>query len=1226
MKSSFVFLKILLSSFFLIIVFKCLKANNDVDYLTSAEREWIKKNKNVVIGISPDYAPFEFVDSTGSYTGISAEYFKIIADKLGLQYTISTITSWDSVLLAFRNNEIQLLPSVFIHPMRSSYIDFSEPYMEVEFVVVCSDKEKIGNFNDLTGKRIACLKGWIIEDDLQKDFSNLNLNVFKSNEQMVAALLFKHVDAIVVDFASIAYYTQLQNLPGIKIAFNTGYKYEMAIGVGKNNPLLTSAIEKTIANLPKDTFQNVKNKWLNGVYIENRRQIKQILTVLIVVLLICILGILWIVNLRNAVKIKTRSLLQQLKINELNNQIAIANERRYRVLFENSSDAILILKKFTIADFNRAAESFLNNNGMQPLKGNCIKNVFKTSFLNAEINEEWWLHLTSYFENSEWSEIKLTNADGMVFYVEMACSKYIFNSDDSQVLFIRDISKRKEDEIKIKAYQESLEDLVREKTQDYIAINEELTATLEELQNEIVRKAKIERELVQNQEILKSFISQSDEGISMLDSDGRIIEWNKKLEGLLGLKKAEVEGQFIWDVEFLYQVPEKRTEAYYLELKERAGSYLNGLNEKRPFTLERFVVDKTGNDVYLITTVFPVVTPYGSIVGRISTDITRIKTIEIELKQYKDNLEKLVLEKTMEITRLSQQYLDLFQNTSDGIVFYSIENDRVEFMQMNQSAIRMLGINDGNDKNNGTPIIKQIQTAILENVRGNDFFKIALKINTINVVKLLEISNTPVLRNQLGKFQYAMFIRDISQKVRAEKEMEFSDKIFNVAQNLILVTDNNGVILKFNQSFQEASMLPPEKLNHAVYWDLLPSQSDKTNIQRVFQRVRDGEYPCEYECTWVLPNGESKFFLWKNTLIESEDGSAGCVLSSGIDLTERKLIEKYLSDSEEKFRSIFNSSYDGIAILDLDFSFLLVNTAILNLTAYSREELIKRNFLDYISGSDVNKLRQVLITCEQGKTALIENVFLARKDNLSLPVEITAQYTKIGGASMYLVIIRDITDRLMLEQKLMNAIIETEERERKRISGDLHDEAGPLLASMRIYLSTLNQRDQSKGTSTILEKVMGLLKETTDSIRRISNNISPLVLENYGLEAALKNEFESKTEFIKIDFESNIGNIRFDLNAELSIFRIVKELLNNTLKYANASSAYLSTKYNDNLLSISYTDNGKGFDLDTLMNSKHSGLGLLNILNRVKILNGQCEMQSKPGEGFHFFMKISMKV
>ncbi|MHC1707298.1 MAG: ATP-binding protein [Bacteroidales bacterium] len=200
----------------------------------------------------------------------------------------------------------------------------------------------------------------------------------------------------------------------------------------------------------------------------------------------------------------------------------------------------------------------------------------------------------------------------------------------------------------------------------------------------------------------------------------------------------------------------------------------------------------------------------------------------------------------------------------------------------------------------------------------------------------------------------------------------------------------------------------------------------------------------------------------------------------------------------------------------------------------------------------------------------------------------------------------------VLKQKLIEAVVETEANERTRIARDLHDGLGPVLSAISHYFQAyLDSKPHEKENIQI--KLQQIISDAIEEVSRISHNISPYVLEKHGLITALNN-FISTLKFngrVEVNFISEY-NERFDEKKELTVYRCITELLNNTLKHGEATSISLEIKNNKKTLIVKYSDNGKGFDINL---NKSRGMGLYNLNNRVESMGGRLVIDSTPDKG-----------
>lgn len=208
------------------------------------------------------------------------------------------------------------------------------------------------------------------------------------------------------------------------------------------------------------------------------------------------------------------------------------------------------------------------------------------------------------------------------------------------------------------------------------------------------------------------------------------------------------------------------------------------------------------------------------------------------------------------------------------------------------------------------------------------------------------------------------------------------------------------------------------------------------------------------------------------------------------------------------------------------------------------------------------------------------------------------------------------TLRKQNEAKILSAIIKTEEKERQKFAKELHDGLAPILAAIKMALSALNRSVMDKNNKIIIDKTENNVDNAITSIKEISNNLSPHILECFGLEKAIKTFTDTIITKANLEFimSFKLEGKRYNYSVEVTLYRIIGELINNTLKYASATKVEISLFSDDKNIILFYSDNGKGFDIG---NYNNKGMGLPNINSRVKSLDGDIKMYSEDKHGFY---------
>ena len=327
-----------------------------------------------------------------------------------------------------------------------------------------------------------------------------------------------------------------------------------------------------------------------------------------------------------------------------------------------------------------------------------------------------------------------------------------------------------------------------------------------------------------------------------------------------------------------------------------------------------------------------------------------------------------------------------------------------------------------------------------------------------------------------------------------------------------------------------------------------------------------------------------------------------------------------------KYKKVFSDSTDPIVLLDEQCRISDHNPSTLSLIdgknknlksisfkAFFNEEHELTTIIDHLKAK--NKLEN--FECE------LITLSGEKKECLISGNVITDSYDEIIN---YQLIIKDITKRNKLNQLLLEKIIETQEQERERISRDLHDGIGQSLAALKFHWESLKHSyKNNEDIGVELNSIPILLHETISELRTVCFNTLPLVLQEYGLIKAI--------EQIKLNVNHKDFNIVFNHNEELpeitksleiSVFRIIQEFINNSLKHSEATEVLIEIKRVEDKIILNLKDNGIGFNVNNITFFK--GNGLKNINNRVESIKGHLEITSKANVGTEFNIDFPIRL
>ncbi|MDB5201494.1 MAG: two-component sensor histidine kinase [Ferruginibacter sp.] len=213
------------------------------------------------------------------------------------------------------------------------------------------------------------------------------------------------------------------------------------------------------------------------------------------------------------------------------------------------------------------------------------------------------------------------------------------------------------------------------------------------------------------------------------------------------------------------------------------------------------------------------------------------------------------------------------------------------------------------------------------------------------------------------------------------------------------------------------------------------------------------------------------------------------------------------------------------------------------------------------------------------------------------------------------------------QQIYLNASIRFQEEERQRIAADLHDDAGPLLATARLYLNeNLVNQEKAQQIQSIFSAKQ-IIDDAILLIRNISHSLMPPTLKNFGLESATTDLFQKISGSGSINASARFHDYRqrLKVDQELLVFRVVQELVNNIIKHSNAAFIHLTQNASNNNLYIRLHHDGKGIvqsEFEKLNQNSH-GLGLKNIASRIKVLNGRILFEI---DSSHTYYKVTLEI
>ena len=346
-----------------------------------------------------------------------------------------------------------------------------------------------------------------------------------------------------------------------------------------------------------------------------------------------------------------------------------------------------------------------------------------------------------------------------------------------------------------------------------------------------------------------------------------------------------------------------------------------------------------------------------------------------------------------------------------------------------------------------------------------------------------------------------------------------------------------------------------------------------------------------------------------------------------------------LKESEAKYRTLFEHTGTAMTIVEEDTTISLVNSQFEKLSGYSKEEIEgKMSWTKFVHKDDLERMKKYHYERRKKGRKVpkeYEFKFVDRNGNIK---NIWLSIVMIPGTKKSVASLMDITERKQAEEELKEKskeltylsrqIIKVQEEERKRISLELHDEVGQALAAVGVNIETLKSSIPTslEPLRKKLTETISLVNEITESVRRISHDLRPVMLDDLGLVPALRwytNRF-SKIAKIDVELQTNMAVERLSSESKILLYRAVQEALTNVLKHSKANKVKIQLKPNDKFVELRIEDNGVGFEVKRVLNTekKNGGLGLLGMRERVKLVGGTLNIMSSPGKGTKLLVRV----
>jgi len=492
------------------------------------------------------------------------------------------------------------------------------------------------------------------------------------------------------------------------------------------------------------------------------------------------------------------------------------------------------------------------------------------------------------------------------------------------------------------------------------------------------------------------------------------------------------------------------------------------------------------------------------------------------------------------------------------------------------------------------------------------------------------------LRDEDGNITELVGItKDITERKKAQEKLREREKQYRTmiesSHEVIFCKDLDGRYHSFNLNAAIGlGRTCIEDIAGKTDYELLPAEQAAA-LRETDRKVMESGKTIEAEELISNGLGQERIYLSRKWPTYDDEGKISGIGCFAIDTTERKRIEEEVRKNEAKFRYIFESDMLGIIYWNLDGKITDANEAFLEMTGYSKEDLAN----GLISWADMTppdcaevdrKAVEELMT--RKRITPFEKEYIC-KDGSRVPIILGAAFVEEHqGIGVGFVL--DITEHKAAERRLQqyqaklksltSELVLAEERERRRIAAGIHDDMAQKLAMAKFELQSLRGAVESERVSERLESQCRLIDEIMMDAHDLTFNLGNPILYQVGLGAAVESWLEQEIQGkhgLRCELVREGRQPKLDDDTRISLFRAVKELLANVVKYAKASTVIVRIGESGDSAYVSVEDDGVGFDVSESNSSftPTGGFGLFNIRERLEYLQGRLQVESTPGKG-----------
>ncbi len=844
--------------------------------LTTVEKEWLVAHPTIRLGTAPNSPPIEWTNEKGAYSGIGADYVRLLEQRLGVDLVPTIGLSWDEVMRRARAGEIDVLPALARSPDRETYLAFSEPLLQLPMVIIVSSSQaQEVRIEDLNGVRTAVTDGWVSNEWLASYFPGIIRQGYPDVRRAEQAVVFKEVNALICDLASATYAIDKLEVSGLKVASQAPYIPSLCMGVRKDWPVLVGILNKALASITTEEKAEIRARWvtLRQAGIDIRRVLYIVLPSAAAVVLLILIVSNWRLRREARQRKKAEGALRE-------------QERQFRTLTEHIPDIVSRFDRDLRCTYVNPALERCSGRPPEDFLGKMVEQIG----LPEQTAALWKARLRQVLATGEPTRFEFEFAlptGQRTFSSEVVAEQDDEGGARSLLMVSRDITERKRAEQELERHRDHLEEMVAQRT----------------------------AQLSKSEAQIRAIVEAAADGIVTVDEKGLIESFNPAAARIFGYAAEEVIGK---NVSLLMPEPWKSEHdgANRRNLKAGAEHAIGTIAGAR-------CLRKDGS-------VFPAeITISDSLI-----DGRRLSVFLVRDASERTKIEEALKDSEERFRILFEHSPDAVLIADPETLRFSFVNEAAcRLLGRERGELLALSIPDIHPLETLPHLIERLRSTALG--ATTRFFDLPCTRGDGTHVFV----DTSVVHLLIGgKPYYMKQMRDITDRKAVEEQLRKLSRAVDQSLSPVVITDPDGAIDYVNPAFcritgytaAEVRGLNPRILKSGVH----PPEF----YAALWRTITAGEEWRGEICS-RRKNGELFWELTSISPIRDDSGAISHFVAVKQDITETRQMEEALRASEKRFAFAMEGANDGVWDWDLTTDRIYYSPQWKSMLGYADDEL-----------------------------------------------------------------------------------------------------------------------------------------------------------------------------------------------------------------------------------------------------------------------------------------------